>query len=64
MIVNGRQEEQDSPQSVADLIAARGLRPDRVAVEVNGEVVPRAAHAQTMLKGTDTVEVVTFVQGG
>ena len=35
-----------------------------VAVELNGEIVPRAQRAQTQLKGTDTLEIVTFVQGG
>ena len=42
----------------------RGLRADRVAVELNGEIVSRAQRAQTQLKGTDTLEIVTFVQGG
>ena len=47
-----------------ELVEQRGLRADRVAVELNGEIVPRAQRAQTQLKGTDTLEIVTFVQGG
>ena len=35
-----------------------------MAVELNGEIVPRTQRAQTQLKGTDTLEIVTFVQGG
>ena len=46
------------PTDLCDLCA------DRVAVELNGEIVPRAQRAQTQLKGTDTLEIVTFVQGG
>ncbi|MCQ5025115.1 sulfur carrier protein ThiS [Bifidobacterium adolescentis] len=42
----------------------RGLRADRVAVELKGEIVPRAQRAQSQLKGTDTLEIVTFEQGG
>lgn len=64
MIINGRNQDIGTPISVEDLITSRGLRPDRVAVEVNGSIVPRTAHAQTTLSGTDTVEIVTFVQGG
>ena len=53
-----------TPITVAELVEQRGLRADRVAVELNGEIVPRAQRAQTQLKGTDTLEIVTFVQGG
>ncbi|NEG89922.1 sulfur carrier protein ThiS [Bifidobacterium aerophilum] len=64
MIVNGQEEQIATPISVTDLIKAKGFVPERVAVEVNGEIVPRAKRAETTLKGTDTVEIVTFVQGG
>ncbi|KFI48056.1 MULTISPECIES: sulfur carrier protein ThiS [Bifidobacterium] len=64
MIVNGQEETLDEPISVADLLERKGLRAARVAVELNGAIVPRAKRAETMLKGTDTLEIVTFVQGG
>lgn len=64
MIVNGQEEQIATPISVTDLIKAKGFVPERVAVEVNGEIVPRTKRAETTLKGTDTVEIVTFVQGG
>ena len=64
MIVNGTSQALPAPISVADLVESRGLDADRVAVELNGTIVPKARHAQTTLKGTDTVEIVTFVQGG
>ena len=64
MIINGKEEDVATPITVAELVAPRGLRADRVAVELNGEIVPRAQRAQTQLKGTDTLEIVTFVQGG
>ena len=59
MIINGKEENVATPITVAELIESKGLRADRVAVELNGEIVPR-----TQLKGTDTLEIVTFVQGG
>lgn len=64
MIINGKEENIATPITVAELIESKGLRADRVAVELNGEIVPRAQRAQTQLKGTDTLEIVTFVQGG
>ncbi|BAQ30257.1 sulfur carrier protein ThiS [Bifidobacterium scardovii] len=64
MIVNGKEEQIETPLSVNDLIERLGFTPERVAVELNGAIVPRVKRAETMLKGTDTVEIVTFVQGG
>jgi thiazole synthase len=50
--------------TVATLVESLGLGAGRVAVEVNGRVVPRAEHAGTPLREGDRVEVVTFVGGG
>lgn len=50
--------------SVAGLLEALDLAGKRVAVELNGDVVPRAEHATRTLGDGDTVEVVTFVGGG
>ena len=64
MIINGKEEDVATPITVAELVEQRVLRADRVALELTGEIVPRAQRAQTQLKGTDTLEIVTFVQGG
>jgi len=50
--------------TVADLILQLKLDPQRVAVEVNREVVPRARHGQRALEEGDSVEIVTLVGGG
>jgi thiazole synthase len=50
--------------SVAALLTELGWGGKRVAVEVNGEVVPKAEHGTRALKAGDKVEVVTFVGGG
>jgi thiazole synthase len=49
---------------VADLLRHLGMEGRRVAVEVNGEVVPRDRHADRRLSAEDRVEVVAFVGGG
>ena len=58
MIINGKEEDVATPITVAELVEQRGLRADRVAVELNGEIVPRAQRAQTQLKGTDKETMV------
>ena len=64
MIINGKEEDVATPITVAELVEQRGLRADPGAGEGNGEIVPRAPRAQPQHKGTDTLEIVTFVQGG
>jgi thiazole synthase len=49
---------------IAALVREVGLEGKRVAVEVNGDVVPRAEHGTRRLLNGDRVEVVTFVGGG
>jgi sulfur carrier protein len=52
------------PSSLDHLIAELALKGDRVAVEHNGEIVPRAAWPDTTLTEGDRLEVVHFVGGG
>ena len=62
--VNGSAREVEAGASVADLLRALGLASERVAVERNGVLVPRRAHAETLLAADDRIEVVTLVGGG
>ena len=50
--------------SLDQLVAELGLKGDRVAVEHNGAIVPRARWPQTLLSAGDRLEVVHFVGGG
>lgn len=50
--------------SVADLVRELGLDGRRLAVEVNGDIVPGAAHAQRRLADGDRVEIVHAIGGG
>src|SRR5262245_15647394 len=52
------------PLTVADLLARLRRDPQKVAVEVNFEVVPRAEHGSHRLGDGDRVEIVTLVGGG
>ncbi len=62
--VNGLSVELPRGSSVADLVAARGLRPEQVAVELNRAIVPRAKHGEQGLSSGDRIEIVTMVGGG
>ena len=52
------------PASLDQVIAELGLKGDRVAVEHNGEIVPRSAWPQASVTAGDRLEVVHFVGGG
>ena len=64
ILVNGETQQLGDAPSVAALLAARGLIGKRVAVELNGAIVPRSRHAETSLAEADRVEIVVAVGGG
>ena len=41
-----------------------GINPQRIAVELNGEILPKTQYSDTVLKDGDVVEIVNFVGGG
>lgn len=64
VIVNGAARRLPAGTSVTALLARLDAAGKRVAVERNGAIVPRSAHAQTQLADGDVVEVVIAVGGG
>ena len=50
--------------TLADLVAALGLAGKRIAVEMNGEIVPRSRYASTAVARGDRLEIVGAVGGG
>lgn len=62
--VNGEPQELADGATVSDLLQHRRLDPRYLAAEVNRQVIPRAKHAQHILRQGDVVEVVTLVGGG
>lgn len=51
-------------KSLAAYLAEAGYDPGRVAVERNGDIVPKAQYDTTVLQDGDCIEVVSFVGGG
>jgi sulfur carrier protein len=64
LILNGEPHRVPEGTTVAGLVTGLGSDPRTVAVERNGELVPRARFAGTALAAGDRIEVVRFVQGG
>ena len=64
MRVNGKDLEPALPMTVKDLIQSTGYRQERVAVELNGKIVPRSEYPNVLLKNDDSIEIVGFVGGG
>ncbi len=46
------------------LVVKMGFQADRIAVELNGDIIPRTRWAETLLKDADRLELVQFVGGG
>ena len=61
--VNGQTEAIEDASSVADLISRMGFKSQALAVEINGQLVPREKFDRRLEDG-DRVEVVTLVGGG
>ena len=62
--INGAETAFQSPLTVADLIDQLGYTGKRIAVECNGEIVPKSQHASTPLASGDQLEIVVAVGGG
>lgn len=61
--INGEKTDA-SGKSVAELLEALGYSQQRVAVELNEKIVPKASYTETFVKDGDSVEIVRFVGGG
>ncbi|HIV67767.1 MAG TPA: sulfur carrier protein ThiS [Candidatus Butyricicoccus stercorigallinarum] len=64
MKVNGKPLQAEDGLTVRALLEQQGYPLTRIAVEVNGEIVPRAQYDMFALHEADTVEIVCFVGGG
>ena len=62
--INGESKQIASHTSVAQLIESMNLAGKRLAVERNGEIVPRSQHASVELLAGDRLEIVVAVGGG
>ena len=62
--LNGEPRSLDAACTIAALLEMEGLAERRVAVEVNGEIIPRGRHGEHPLADGDRVEIVPALGGG
>lgn len=64
IVINGEGREIPEDLNVASLIEHLGMLPNRVALERNREIVPRAQWKETQVQANDSFEIVHLVGGG
>lgn len=64
VVINGEDRSFEPPLTLAGLVQLLGMKTDRVAVELNRDIVPRERWDQTQLADGDRLEIVHFVGGG
>ncbi|MGB8013513.1 MAG: sulfur carrier protein ThiS [Terriglobales bacterium] len=63
LTING-EPQVSSAETLSALVEHMGMKPDRLAIELNREIVPRDQWPQTQLHDGDKLEIVHFVGGG
>lgn len=61
--INGEKIEKEEIK-ISSYIEENKINPQRIAVELNGEILPKSQYGDTVLKDGDIVEIVNFVGGG
>ena len=64
LAINGEDRELRALSTLSDVITELGMKPDRIAVELNRELIPRTRWAATPVSDGDRLEIVHFVGGG
>lgn len=62
--VNGQEKPLDAELLLSDFLEHEGYLRARIAVELNGEIIPGSRYGKMRLKDGDVLEVVSFVGGG
>lgn len=64
IVVNGEPAEVSEPLSLAELVAGLRLGGQRLAIELNGDIVPRSRWPEVRLNPGDRAEIVRAIGGG
>ncbi len=61
---NGQERELPQGKALGAFLEENQYQRQRIAVELNGEIVPKSKYEETILRDGDVLEVVSFVGGG
>lgn len=64
VVLNSKEEIVKAELSLLDFLLAKGLNPDTIIVEYNGEIVKKDTWSSVLLQDKDRLEVLKFVGGG
>jgi len=64
VIVNGTSQRYEAPLALGALLERMSLAGKKIAVERNGEIVPRSVHPDTLIADGDRLEIIVAVGGG
>ncbi len=64
LTINGESRDFTNISMLSDLVSQLGMKPDRVAIELNRELIRRDRWPETKLSDGDRLEIVHFVGGG
>lgn len=64
MRINGEHIELGSSGTLDELIVSLGYQKERIAVELNGKIIPKKDYSSTTVSNKDSLEIVNFVGGG
>lgn len=64
MRINGTTIELGREMTLKDLLESKGYKISRVAVELNGDIVPRSRYDHVIVSDGDSLEIVSIVGGG
>ncbi len=64
LIINGQHQSYDGPPNIQQLIEYLSLQNKRIAVERNGEIIPRSSFSEQILNEGDQLEIIVAVGGG
>ncbi len=64
LVINGEPKDVAGVSTISELVEYLGMKGDRVAIELNRDIVPRTTWTQASLHDGDQLEIVHFVGGG
>jgi thiamine biosynthesis protein ThiS len=62
--INGNDVNLVSPIMLADLLLMKNYNPEKIAIELNGKIVPKKEYRNVTIGNLDSLEIVSFVGGG
>ncbi len=62
--INGKEEVKAKGMTIKEYLSSHNYRPELVAIELNGSILPKSKYETCIISESDTLEIVTFVGGG